>query len=854
MVSSSLIGWLISLVFIIILVAGFFVGFWRGLKRSTFNLIISIVGVLVAFFITPSITSSVLGIKITVNDTQTTLENTIVEALKSDKDISNLMQANKNLEVFFMNLPRALFNTLIFIVVTIAIELVLYIIYKVIAATLLKVKKDEKKHGLAGGIVGLVKTLIVMLLAFMPLAGLTGVANNLMTTENYGIVYTIDSTEVESKSILEDKLPEGATNVIVGLENNMLIKMCGIFGLDNAMFDYYSSFKIDDEKLYVRKEVEHVYEIVDFSYQISKADLSKVNFIKLRYDKVAKAVENTTNSTLFKKVVAETLADILIDYENYSFIVDSSIAKDYKDVLDNIKVHLEKYEEGEVYKYFQNDLVEAINAVKVLGQSGILNEVLDLESQKIEDVAASLTTEENLIALENSISHILNVNIVRDGIVTIIQKGLDEVSSELDKVETTTESWTEKDWEDLKKSVVNIVDTFGDISNEIDVMEVLKDATMLLDDTANYDISLITSKLGVMVDETRNSKLLKTSENKSIIDKLLETNNIKLPANEVVDVNGNKVTLTNYQQYFDFITPSLLKLRDEKVYKVVDDETLSSKQMLTRLAEIISEDGNKKLLNQIILPLYQVEPTKTLIIDKLTSSLQSDLINLSTLGSYDEWDKDLSYLSDMLITLNSLTSGDNTYLSIALDGDMDSLVDSLNEGNVDSVLKPILYAKSTSALRDKLFTSIKNKFDDASGLECTLDATAVTLEAGASENQADEICAVVKKLIAVNKEFDSGKTIKTMDKIVLGDLLNTMKTNAYRKELSAKEETGIFNSAFVNLMSKLKTEYSAEVEYIESDPEKIRAELGVSSLAEENYYLINYSTLLAKLAEAESAI
>lgn len=853
MVSSTFVGWMITLGFILILVIGFFIGFWRGLKRSTVNLVISIIGVLVSFFVTPVITNAVLGINVTVDGTQTTIQGAVVELIKSDPDIKTMMLANKNMEIFFTNLPKAVFNTVIFILVTIAIEGILYIVYKVLALTVFKVKKDDKKHKLSGGIVGLVKTFVVMLLAFMPLAGLSGMANNLMVQDDYGIsaTTTVENQE-ESGSFLEDKLPPVAGGIIGGLENNMLTKMCGIFGLDNAMFDYYSEFEIENEKLYIRKEVDNVYKFVDFTYQLSKMDIKNINFIKVRYDKILNALEETTNSTLFKKVVSETLADIIINYEKYSFIADSVIATEYKDVLDNVKAHLELFaEKGEEYKYFQNDLMEVVSAFKVLGQSGMINEIAQLQDDSIENIAKIISKEENMNALENAINRILDVNIVRDGIVTFVQLGLDQVSKDLDKIDVNTTGWTEEDWDNFTSSVIQIVDDFGDISSEVDVFKVMQDATILLDENENYDIALITSKLGSMIDTVRSNKLLKTSNGTSVLDKILSDNDITLPTEAVINNEGSQVLLTNYTEYFNFISPSLLKLRDEGVYEIVGDSTLSTKQKISSLADIISQTGKNDLLSKIILPLYQVEPTKTLIVEQLTSGLQNDLIKFSTLTNYSEWDIDLDYISDILITLNSLKAGQTSYLSMVLDGNLDGVVDNLSEENVDNVLKPILYAKSTDEIREMLFTSIKSKLDEVSGANVSLTPSAVTLKEDSTENQADEICEVMEKLIAVNKAFDNGATIKTIDKTILGNLLNTMKINAYRKEISAKTETGIFNNAFVNLMTKLKSEYSKEVEYLEKSPEM--AELGVDSLAEENYYKINYNLLLSKLAQAEQA-
>ena len=70
--SATAIAWIVSVFFIVILIAGFFVGFWRGLKKSTANLIFSVVGILVAFFVTPAITNAIMGIQVTYDGQPTT--------------------------------------------------------------------------------------------------------------------------------------------------------------------------------------------------------------------------------------------------------------------------------------------------------------------------------------------------------------------------------------------------------------------------------------------------------------------------------------------------------------------------------------------------------------------------------------------------------------------------------------------------------------------------------------------------------------------------------------------------------------------------------------------------------------
>ena len=545
---------------------------------------------------------------------------------------------------------------------------------------------------------------------------------------------------------------------------------------------------------------------------------------------------------------------MIINYEDYDFIDDMDLSIEVTDTLDDIGKDLKQYvSENKTHEYFKNDIDKIINTLKILGQSGLINDAILLNDVSIDSVSSLISKENNANAVSNAISSIFDINMVRCSTDTLVNYGIEYLSSDVDEISATTKNWTDEDWEEFKTSLSNIVLDFGEISQKVDVVEVVEDATVLLDTNKNYDIDRVTHLLGKMLDEIRANKLLKTSDNKSIIDDLLEENDLSLPKNDVKNIEGTWVAVDNYSKYFEFITPSLKLLRDEGVYDVLDDSSLSSSQMMIKLATILSKEGNDDLLSRIILPLYQVEPTKTIIIEELTDNLQSDLVDFSSLSSYDAWDQDLAYLSDMLITLNSIESGDETLLTMALDEDFDGLIDSLNEDNIESVLYPILYAKSTKNLREDLFETIKQQLDNASGANSTLSLTGVTLAEGATEDQAKEICKVVSKLIAVNKALNDGETIKTIDKTILGNLLNTMKTNAYRTQLLGKTETGVFNVAFVDLVNKLKTDYQTEVDFIESQPE-IMEELGVESLDENNYPNIDFVNLLAKIAEVEGLI
>lgn len=876
--SSSLVGWIVSLVFIVILVAGFLIGFWRGLKRSTVSLVISIVGVVVAFFVTPFITKAVLGIPIPMNGNKAPLQEVLISALTSNEDVASLIEKNPNLEAFFLNLPNVIVNVVLFLVVTIAIESFLYVVYKILAMVLFKVKPEEKKRRLSGGIVGAVKAFVIVLFAFMPLASLIGVANACTNAGDYGITQTNqqqeliadaqDSTQAEENSDKRSSLiPETAVNIISGLENNILTKMCGLFGLDNAVFDYYGTFDLDGEKIVVREEILNVYNVIDISSQLAKVD-SDSSFKDFNYEKITKQFNALSESPMFENVLADTIGEIIINYKDYSFIRDSQFVQDNAEIVEALSLGLKAYTEagGKVSDYFTDDIKKLIQVASSLGENGTIDEILDLESLNADGAIKVLASDDNFDNTKENLQVLFSMNLIRDGIEEIAKKAVSQLSAEVDPIGVSTDDWQDEDWNKLSDSIMDVAKLYSDISQNVDIMKVVENPTILFDENKNYDIASIMTGIGSLLDEARGVNLLQTSENKPIIDKLLKKYNIPLPKAEnviatVIENNGSEKTITTHKQLFDFISPSLVKMRDEKIYSTITAESTTNEKLIS-LALIVSEEGNEKLLSDIIMPLYQVEPTKSIIIDKVTTGLNSDLVDLSALTNYNEWKADLDYISSMLKVLNSReakvitdgTSETKTFLELALSDKLDALIDSLKEEDVEPIIKPVFYAKSTSGVKQKIIDKISADFAlFTKDSNLVLSTNGVTFIEGDEEDQTQEFCQVLKKLLPLKTKYIlAGGELKNVDKAVLGDALSTMQVNAYRtnEDYASKTEEGIFKQTFISLMAQFKSVYATEITILESDPDALEEEIGIRSFAEENYSKIDFAKLMNLLASA----
>ena len=335
---------------------------------------------------------------------------------------------------------------------------------------------------------------------------------------------------------------------------------------------------------------------------------------------------------------------------------------------------------------------------------------------------------------------------------------------------------------------------------------------------------------------------------------LQNLNNIYKSA-EIKNASGEKVTISNYTDLFGFVAPSLEKLKSSGMYNVITGEGDKVKG-IANIISIQSETGtypNKDILKEIILPLNQVEPTKSLIMDSLTSSLGSGFIDLSGLNTYDEWDKDLGYISSLLIVLNTdkMPDGVTTYLDKVLDNKIDGVFDNLADEQVDGIIKPILYAKATTTLKNDIMSQIAQECNSLTGASDTISLAGVTLENGNPDDQANEICAVMKSLIALRGE--SGN-LKNMNEDKVKTMLISLQANGYRTIINTSlTSEGAFKGIFGSVMNKFTSELAeydsaCEAKYGKSTVEKIEDMCGEQNyLQTSNYGKIDFGKVFENI-------
>lgn len=865
--SASAIGWIVSIVFIAILVIGFFIGFWRGLKRSTASLIFGLVGALLAFFLTPTITDAILNINVTSNGVQTSINNLLVDMLKSaSDDVEALVNANPNLESFFAQLPSALANVVVFIVLTAIVELIMYIIYKIIASIFLRYKVGAKKHRITGGVVGAVKTLIIVIFAFMPLSALIGTLNNIMYEDEYftvqvqeekmvanaddgEIIEDIDegkqpgegqpegeeggdqsAEDVKVSNLIDEYMPKEVKSVVSGLENNALIKISKVFGLDNYVFDYLSRVTVDGEKVEVRKEIENIYPLANFVYQIQNFydEEGLVNLKNADFDKIEKYFNNFVDSGLFQSVLASTVANIIENYQDYAFIAESQIVQEYQIILDDLKENLANFtttkEKGE---YFASDFKNIFSAFKTLAKSGTLDQIKDLSG--VNEIINILTTEENLTVLQSALENVFSMNTIQDSISSVIkvafEKILDEEVADLED----TSNYTDEQWKNLSVKFTSILKIVGDINSEFSggLEGVIKNPESLLDQSSET-LTTTLSNAGSLLDELLSVDLFKTTTgaNTTIFDGILTEYNLTLPSDTVYKINitegdelvKEETTISSYKELFEFVTPTLITVKDNDLYDIITSGS-DGQNLLQTLADKIAKNdgdtvaGDKYLLHKIVLPLYQIDFTNELIISNLQTALSEDeIITFANINTFSEWESELNYISSLITKVNTSVvnigsqeqPNNQTYMQIILSGDYNTLINHLQEEDVDGIFRPILEAKCTENLKEQVINLINENINSVTNSQTKIPTINIA-------DNVDEIISIIKSFISLNKIITSTQDI-TIDSLVemntedIGNVLNAIRDTLYDEEGNLKENA-MFEQIYNDVVDTIRAEY-----------------------------------------------
>ena len=164
-----------SIAFLVLaLLIGFFIGLGRGIKRSSTHIVFAVASIIIAFFITAPITNAIMEVNINVDGSLVSIKDYIIQMISQNMfDLSNFDSAS----AFIQNLPSAILNPIVFMVIMVLVYFLMDIIYLVVARVSFGTKRKDfsshKPHRLSGAFVGLVESFLFVFVLFAPLTSLT---------------------------------------------------------------------------------------------------------------------------------------------------------------------------------------------------------------------------------------------------------------------------------------------------------------------------------------------------------------------------------------------------------------------------------------------------------------------------------------------------------------------------------------------------------------------------------------------------------------------------------------------------------------------------------------------------------
>lgn len=436
-------------ILLLFLIIGFLCGIVRGLKRSSLHILVFLVSMTVALFITVPITNAILNVTVTIDGFTGPLKQQIIHHLSKRVDVQSL---GSSMVAFIQGLPQAIVAPILFIVVSLVCYWIFDIIYLIVARVSFGKKKEDfknnKPHRWFGGIVGAVEGFLFLFVLFAPLSALTKTYGQIVTVQAASTTQsTVAFADEKDKHLqtlpdmLSNILPKDVNEGIKAYNNSLLGKMCGAGGLDNALFDKLSNFKIDKQTISLRKELITLGSTYN-NFVVVYNNFIDRNFDDLNLQALKTDIEAFLNNGIFKKVLTDTITNLVV---NYDFKTDTlKLPAIAKDVLKDIKTTFTA-QDFNAYEYLKHDVLTLVDAVDVLLQDEFIKQYTNLTDPTS---AQTLTTvANNADGLKDVLDKLFEVNIIKDAfpaVINNVKSKLEEAAGDfvdLSQIENTSTAW-----------------------------------------------------------------------------------------------------------------------------------------------------------------------------------------------------------------------------------------------------------------------------------------------------------------------------------------------------------------------------------------------------------------------------
>lgn len=347
---TKLISLILNIVFVLVLVIGFLSGL-KGAKKSGLSLAFFVVGAILAFALTPTISKLVLNIQINVQNDQgeivkQTINDFLASLINQSGLFSDIASSGSSTEKLIQALPQMFAKIVVFMALIIICSLVFKIIGAIVGAILFRNKKAKnpiskntpsyvsatgnvryvreekpKKHRLAGGFLGLVHAFMFAVLLFVPVCALSGTITTLAyqtesssQTSAVKVVYADDNSTnyTAFAKKLQEIIPAEVLDILNSINSSAVSKVVNVCDVNGVIFDNIAKCKVDGEKIELTAEISSVASVYNNMEYITTLDLSTLNGIKqLDFNSLRTAINSLFDSKMVKTVLTEVTTKAL---------------------------------------------------------------------------------------------------------------------------------------------------------------------------------------------------------------------------------------------------------------------------------------------------------------------------------------------------------------------------------------------------------------------------------------------------------------------------------------------------------------------------------------------------------------
>lgn len=573
----------ISVCLVTLIIMGMALGMVRGFTKSWIRLIIVVADAVIAYFIAGAIGSAIANINISgmgqvINGNNVeTVESLIEELLKSISIVAELIESSPTIGKVVSILPLAIINLVLFDVLFVLINFVTWIIYMIVFSIIGKKHKDEeqkpKRKGL-GVLFGIIQSVVVFIVLFIPVMGLTYfVSEQVDYVNNYNgeleqvsqegsasadeylgemVAFAEEKTSAEAEP--ENDTKEGAVKtaqeVTSSLENAWVFKALKFVGYDKlsmTLANNLTKFEINETKTGLFDEVENVVKIsvrVEWLFgnkrQISSWTTKDIQLLQ-------EVVGKFFDSPIFGDITYELVNSVATKWtnektENSQFIGISkpNTSSDVETVINELLTGLKSDTKEDLEEEF-NALIGTINCL-------VEKDVLKLVNKNV-DITTFMTSIKNDKIVASILSNLTKGNALSRAIPSAIQLGLNQMykavgvpKEDYDRLKINVTS-SEINWNNesliLDEMFANLARVYESIIKEGDIKD-----TLDYDSLANAlekmrDSSLLTKSKVQIIGTTETSPL-----NKELTLTLLRCSDMK-------NIDGMNAVILDIEAFYN---------------------------------------------------------------------------------------------------------------------------------------------------------------------------------------------------------------------------------------------------------------------------------------------------------------